>query len=120
MSWSSGRSTSHSDAGSVTVESALAIPTLLVLLGLLLGGLGLFTTQALCQDAARGAARAAARGESPEQVVRVAHETAPGDARVEISREGQLYRVTVSAPSRVTAAFGIAVSGGAVARVEPR
>ncbi|SOD63192.1 TadE-like protein [Streptomyces zhaozhouensis] len=120
MSWFSGRSTSRCDAGSVTVESALAIPTLMVLLGFLLGALGVFTTQALCQDAARGAARAAARGESREQVVRVAREVAPGDARVEISREGQLYRVTVSAPSRMTAAFGLAVSGGAVARVEPR
>jgi len=46
-------------------------------------------------DAARDAARAAARGDDPARVVATATATAPDGARVEISRGPELATVTV-------------------------
>ncbi|KAB8163750.1 hypothetical protein FH609_018975 [Streptomyces sp. 3MP-14] len=111
--------TRRSDPGAVTVESALVIPALVLFLGALLCGLGAFATQSLCQDAARAGARAAARGEPADEVLRVARDIAPGHARVEIGRDGSLVRVGVSVPSWATGVLGLAVEGWAVAHVEP-
>ncbi|RMI45379.1 TadE family type IV pilus minor pilin [Streptomyces triticirhizae] len=119
MTSSCGRSTRRCDPGAVTVESALVIPALVLFFGALLCGLGAFAAQSLCQDAARAGARAAARGEPAEEVSRVARDIAPGNARVEVGRDGAFVRVDVSVPSWATGVLGLAVEGRAVAHVEP-
>jgi hypothetical protein len=86
-----------SDAGYATVETALAIPSLvlftLALAGILVG----IATQIRCVDAARLGARAAARGEPPDQVQAAVARASPGST-VHISSEAGLVHVTVAAP----------------------
>lgn len=117
--WSCERFRRRCDPGYVTVETALVVPTLVFLVGALLCGLGAFATQSLCQDAARAGARAAARGEPEERVLRLVREAAPGGARVDVSRDGPLYRVTVSASSWPTGVLDLTLQARAVAHVEP-
>src|SRR3954468_10642519 len=59
------------DAGMVTAELAVALPALVLVLALAIGVLAVGTTRLRCADAARTAARLAARGE-PLAVVRAA------------------------------------------------
>ncbi|UED85522.1 TadE family type IV pilus minor pilin [Streptomyces profundus] len=118
--WSNGRSPRRSDRGYVTVETALAIPVLVLLLTVLLGALGAVAAQSRCQDGARAAARAAARGEPADVVLEAARRAAPGGARVRTTQEGDLHRVSVTAPALGTELLGFDVSGEAVARAEPR
>ncbi|WP_062210253.1 TadE family type IV pilus minor pilin [Streptomyces sp. NBRC 109706] len=118
--WSSGRSSRRSDRGYVTVETALAIPVLVLLLAALLGALGVVAAQYRCQDGARAAARAAARGEPAEVVLEVARRAAPSGARVQTAQEGDLHRVSVTAPALGAELLGFDVVGEAVARAEPR
>ncbi|MDT0266917.1 TadE family type IV pilus minor pilin [Streptomyces sp. DSM 44915] len=131
MIWSNVRSRRRSDGGPgaagraggrgyVTVESALVIPVLLALAGALLGVLGVCATQSLCHEAARSAARAAARGEPVEQVLRVARAVAPDGAGVEVAQDGPLHSVTVSAPSWATRLLRLTPTARVVAHVEPR
>ncbi|MFD0639209.1 TadE family type IV pilus minor pilin [Catenulispora yoronensis] len=56
------------DAGYATVETALAIPSLVLLTLALAGVLAGLAAQIRCVDAARLGARAAARGEPPDAV----------------------------------------------------
>ncbi len=83
----------------VTAELAVAIPALVSVLALALTGISLGISQVVVVDAARIGARAAARGESVEQVVATVHQTAPS-AGVVVTTEGEWVRVTVrlSAP----------------------
>lgn len=85
------------DAGYATVEAALAIPSLLLLTLALAGVLTGLATQIRCVDAARLAARATARGESPTQVKAAVTRSAP-DSSVHIATENGLIHVSVSAP----------------------
>jgi Flp pilus assembly protein TadG len=109
-----------SDRGYVTAETAVLIPTLVLLLGILLWGLGAVTAHVRCGDAARAAARAAARGETTAVVTRVARATAPGGAEVRVVRDGELYRVRVVAHTPGPGALAVEVTGEAVAHAEPR
>lgn len=104
----------------VSAELALVIPGLVAVLALCLAGLGLAVDQIRCADAARVAVRAAARAEPVEVVHHLALSSAPAGSQVEVSREGQDVRVTVTAPSRSRPLPGLPqASASAVARLEP-
>lgn len=89
------------DRGTVTAETALALPALVVVFAALLGGGRLVLAELSCVDAARAGARAAARAEPDARVVRVASDLAPAGAPVTVRREGGLVRVGVAAAVRV-------------------
>lgn len=88
---------SGSDRGSITAEFAVALPAVMVVLALSLGGFSVAGAQLRVQDAAAAAARAAGRGDG----VGIAAQVAPG-ASVSQWSQGDLACVTVSA----TAALG--------------
>ncbi|MFL6111359.1 MAG: TadE family type IV pilus minor pilin [Catenulispora sp.] len=85
------------DAGYATVETALAIPSLVLFTLALAGILAGMATQIRCVDAARLGARAAARGEPRDQVQAAVARASPGST-VHISSEAGLIHVTVAAP----------------------
>lgn len=86
--------------GGVTVEAALAIATLVAVLMLCLGALMSISAQLRCQDAAREAARLAARGDR-ERAIEMAARVAPAEARIAIGEEGDLVVATVEAEGPV-------------------
>jgi len=84
----------------VSAELALALPALVAVLALCLTGLGLAVDQIRCVDAARIAARAAARGEPVDAVRELALQVAPDGATAEVDVSADRVRVTVSVPAR--------------------
>ena len=66
------------DAGMVTAELALAVPTLLLLLSICVGVVTLVAARVRCIDAAAVGARLTARGEATETVRAQVHAIAPG------------------------------------------
>src|SRR5690349_5446497 len=74
------------ERGYVTAETALTIPSLVVVAGLLIWGLMAGVAQVECVDAARAGARAAARSEPAGDVLRAARAAAPSGARVSVGR----------------------------------
>lgn len=105
----------------VTAEIAVALPVVVVLLGAALTAVAVVAAQLRCVDAAREAARAAARGEPAEVVRSLAAEAAPSDAAVEVSTGGDEVTVRVSARVRTLGGLlpSFRVSGSAVALREP-
>jgi len=101
------------DAGSATAELAASLPALMLLLAVGLSALAAVRTQIECVDAAREAARAAARGD-PE-VARI-----PG-AAVSLTTDGDLVRATVVVRwSPLGGGMpGIDITATSVAAVEP-
>ncbi len=109
------------DAGMVTVEAALALPTVLVMAAVGVGAVGLGIDHARCVDAAAAAARHAARGESAGDAVAWAARAAPEGSAVAVSVAGGIARAEVRAPPRAVLAWlpGVPVaSGSASVRVE--
>lgn len=111
------------DRGSVTAETAVLLPVLLVVLAAAIGVLACLAAQLQCVDAARAAARAAARGDGPAAVASTARRLAPAGAAVQQTSDGDTVEVTVSARvlpfGRALAALpAVRVSGRAVAAVE--
>ena len=100
------------DRGAVTAEAALALPSLAVVAAALVATGHVGVAQLRCVDAARAAARLAARGESPSSVRARAEAVAPAGASV-VVRAGRQVAVRVTAP--VTLPFGIALSVGSEA-----
>lgn len=98
------------------MEAALAIATLVVVLVGCLAGITAVSMQVRCVDAAREAARLAARGDEPS-ALDVARRIAPGGARVQLRRDGDFVVATVVAHSKVLPALDI--SAKAVASAEP-
>ncbi len=86
------------DEGGVTVEAALAVASLVTVLVLCLGAVLGIAYQVRCHDAAREAARLAARGDQA-RAVDVATRVAPPDARVAVREEGDLIVAVVTAES---------------------
>lgn len=101
----------------MTIEAALALCSLVLVLALALSGLAAVAAQLRCQDAAREAARLVARGET-ERARRVAASIAPGGARVDIQVSGDEITVGVVGPG-VGSLPGLVVSGRAVGVLEP-
>ena len=113
-----------SDAGTVTAEAAVALPVLLLALGVAVFVLVAVAAQVRCVDAARGAARRAARGASADAVTAAGRALAPAGAQVTVTPGEEQVAVEVSAavraPGQLLARLGaVTVSGRAVARVEP-
>jgi Flp pilus assembly protein TadG len=111
------------DRGSVTAETALALPVLVVVLAASVWVLAAVGAQLRCVDAAAGAARVAARGESPAVVSAAGRRLAPQDAVVRVEHRGEHVHVTVAArvqPFTVLGALpALQVDATAVALVEP-
>ncbi|MEE6177097.1 TadE family type IV pilus minor pilin [Mycobacterium sp. 050134] len=99
------------------MEAALAIAALVVVLALCLAGVTGVSMQIRCVDAAREAARLAARGDE-RSAVDAARGIAPGGARIRVDRDGDFLVATVVARSKLLPRLDIAAK--AVAAVEPR
>jgi hypothetical protein len=106
------------DAGYVTAETALVLPSLVLLVGMLLWGLASAAALIECVDAARAGARAAARGETGPAALRAARSAAPPGARARLVREKDLVRVTVSARSAGPGPLTVPLHAEAVALAE--
>ncbi|MFD6094989.1 TadE family type IV pilus minor pilin [Nocardiopsis flavescens] len=115
------RSATASDRGAVTVEFALTLPALLLVLALAVGAVTAADARLACADAARVGARSLARGESEARAGELAREAAPAGAEIGLGRDGETARVTVTARVR----FGrfhlhtVRVSGTAAVLLEP-
>jgi hypothetical protein len=81
----------------VTAETALALPALALVVGLMLWALLAATAQLRCVDAARAAARSAARGDGLAESVAAGQRLAPAGAHIRVERGGGLVRVNVEA-----------------------
>ncbi|GGR93554.1 membrane protein [Streptomyces eurythermus] len=106
------------DHGFVTVEAAMALSVLVAFTMALVSGLLMVAARIECVDAARAGARAAARQDPPDAVVRVTRETAPRGARVAVAREGDRVRVTVVARPPLLSGLPIELHEEAVALAE--
>ena len=109
------------DSGAVTVELALGLPVLVLLVAVVLvttaAGLGTLR----CADAARTGARVAAVGQSDAQVVEAARRVAGAGAHVGVRRDGGWVEVEVALATvgGWFTAGPLTVHGGATAWVEP-
>jgi Flp pilus assembly protein TadG len=111
------RSQRASDRGAVTVEAALALSSLLLVLSLLIGVMCAMGAQLRCLDAAREAARLITRGES-DRAHAVVAAIAPTNARLVVRMRGDEVTVTVSGAA-VGRLAKLTVSGEAVGILEP-
>jgi len=83
--------------GMVTAEAAMVLPVLVALTVALAWAVTLGIAQVRLVDAAREAARLAARDESPETVRDAALAEAPEGSRLVLHREGDTWRAEVRA-----------------------
>lgn len=108
------------DGGYVTAETAVLMPSLMLLMALLAWGVLTTAAQLRCIDAAGVGARAAARGDV--DAVAVAQAAAPIGATVRLMTEGELVRVAVAAdclgPGRLAGALSVRLTAEAVAARE--
>jgi len=111
-----GTAVGTNDRGAVTVEAALALGSLMLVLALALGAVGAVMASVRCTDAAREFARLAARGE-PERGERIAAALAPAGADLILTRTEDT--VTAEVTARLLPPLPIQVGGRAVAASEP-
>lgn len=110
------------DGGFVTAETAVALPALVLVLGVAIWGVSAVAARLSCLDAARLGARAAARGDALPVVRAITVDAAARSAVVTVHRDRELTRVTVTTRVRPPAGFGVAavrVRATATARTEP-
>jgi hypothetical protein len=81
------------ERGSVTAEFAVALPAVVLVLGLALGALAVGSQSVRLQDAAGLAARALARGEPPGEVAGIAGALVPGVGLARSDRSGLVCAV---------------------------
>lgn len=103
---SRGRRRAARDAGMVSAEFAAALPVVVLMLLLALGAIRAGIDQVQVSDAARVAARAAARGDSATQIQALVHSDGPPGATAEVTVEGDTVTVTVRAPGRFITGWG--------------
>lgn len=113
----SGARSRTGDRGSVTVESAIALSIVVVVLGLCLSGIGCAIAQIRCVDAAREAARLVARGDGDRALAAVAS-VGPSGALLQVSVDADTVTATVSAAGVGGLLPGIEVRATAVAALE--
>jgi Flp pilus assembly protein TadG len=90
----------------VTAEMAAALPALVLVIVLALWVVAVGMAQLRVADAAREAARAAARGDDPAIVQELAEEAAPAGAIVTVSERDGVITVDVSAQIAPPVPFG--------------
>ena len=83
------------DRGSVTVEAALVLAVLMVVVAACLAGIGCVIAQLRCADAAREAARLAGRGD-PNGAASAVAAIAPAGAALTLRTQGDLVTATVT------------------------
>lgn len=93
------------ERGSITAELALALPAVLLVVIIGVGGLFAASTQVQLQDGAADAARLVARGESHDRAA-AAVTTVVSEGHSSISRHGDLVCVTASANAQIA---GVAI-----------
>ncbi|MFF1382044.1 TadE family type IV pilus minor pilin [Arthrobacter sp. NPDC058288] len=108
------------DRGAVTAEFAVALPAVLLLLALLLGGSAAGITQLRLEEAARAGARALARGDDAGAVEGIVRQLAGASASSTVVGEGEWVSVTVSGrvPGPVGSIIPWTLSARALARGE--
>lgn len=106
------------DRGSVTVEAALALCSLVAVLALVLAAVSAVAAQLRCIDAAREAARLTARGE-PDRAEKIARRIAPRGAMVVVTVRGDEVTARVSANPAAGLLPGVDVGAEAAAVLEP-
>jgi len=106
------------DHGSITVEAAVGLCSLLVVFAFVLAGVAAVIGQLRCTDAAGAAARRVARGEW-QQAQAIVDRIAPDDSRLVLRDEGN--GVTVEVVSRPIGGLlpGVELRGEAYAVLEP-
>ncbi|TWP51416.1 pilus assembly protein [Lentzea tibetensis] len=102
------------DRGAATVEAAIAVCALLMVLAVAAAGVGTMIGQLRCTDAAREAARLVARGER-DQALAAGKRIAP-NAELTVHDEGGAVRVEVRGRSPLP---GVRVGAEAFAVLEP-
>jgi Flp pilus assembly protein TadG len=114
--------TRSASRGSVTAETAAMLPALMVVLAAALWAIQAVGAQLECVDAARAAARAAARGEPLDQVRTVARSATRPDAQVDVTRNAETTRVQITVqvrPAWGTSLPAVRVTASATADTEP-
>jgi len=111
--------------GAVTAEAAVVVPLLVALALGLVWLVSLAATQVRVVDAAREAARTAARGEDDTSVVAAGRKVAPEGSRFRVTRAQDEVTVRVDADVRGPGGIfrflpSVAVTSEAVAAEEPR
>lgn len=104
-----------SDAGSVTVEAALGIASLIVVLAIAAAGVAAAATQLRVVDAAREAARVAAMSDAGQG--QAAGQAAVPGAQVTVEASGSTVTAVVSVPA--LGLPGVELQARAVAHTEP-
>lgn len=107
-----------SDRGAVTVEAAIVVSALMIVLTLVVGALLAVTDHMRCIDAAREAARLAARGEA-DRGRTIAAGLAPQGADIAIRREGDTVSVEVNAEPAAGLIPGLRLHADAHVIAEP-
>ncbi|MFW0118562.1 TadE family type IV pilus minor pilin [Rothia sp. CCM 9417] len=107
--------------GSTTAEFAVALPAVVFILALVLGAAATGMIQLRLEEGARLGARAAARGEDSQTVIRIVQDVEP-EARVTIGQQDGMTRVSVSrpAPGLIGKISGWQLNTDAWALTEPR
>lgn len=115
------RKAAAGDRGMATAELAVALPAVVLVIVAGMTAVSVLTAQLRCVDAAREAARAAARGESSAVVHSVASRSGPSGSAVTVAGDDRDVVVTVSAESGggrgILPSFHVRAT--AVARREP-
>lgn len=107
--------------GSVTAETAAVLPALMIVLAAALWAVQAVNVQLECVDAARAAARAAARGEPVDQVRDIARAGTRPDAQIAITRDSDMTKVEITVdtrPSWATSLPALRISATASAATE--
>jgi hypothetical protein len=93
----------------VTAELAVLLPALVLLLVVSLRAVAVGVAELQCVDAARVAARSAARGDDPAAAQRAGQAVAPAGATVSVRTAGGQVAVLVRASVRVLPGFSLPV-----------
>ena len=113
------------ESGAVTAETAMALPMIVIFALSMAWLVSVGITQVRALDAAREAARAAARSEGGPDAASLGRRVAPSGSRISVGHGGGTVVVTVSSPVRGPAglfghlAGGFRVRAEAVAAQEP-
>jgi len=106
------------DQGGVTVEAAMALAVLALVLVSCLAGIACLIAQIRCADAAREAARLAGRGDADLAASAVAT-LAPDGAVLSLGGSGDLVTATVTARAIGGLLPGVTITASAAAAREP-